>query len=354
MRLLRPTVVAALVVLSAPTFATIQRTFVASNGNDANACSLTAPCRTFTRALTQTSAKGEVVVLDTAAYGPVTITQSVSIIAPPGIYAGISVFAGSDGVTVNAPGSIVVLRGLSINGQGGRFGINLHSAARLRIENCVIANMADNGIWQDAAGAELIVLDTVLRDNGGQGIGIKASASALLDHVRSEHNALDGFVIEPQLGADGNATIADSVFAYNGGTGVYINTLSPGGFPTVQIERSVISNNALAGVLCVGNDSDVFITLTRNAINRNGHPGVEVIATGVGVSCAVRMSENAILNNVGGGVLANGEAAHIFIGANTFHNTAGACEINTQNSGIVYSFGNNYGTCGLPNEITGY
>ena len=56
--------------------------------------------------------------MDSAGYGAVTITQSVSIIAPAGIYAGISVFGG-DGVTVNAPGAIVVLRGLSINGQGG-------------------------------------------------------------------------------------------------------------------------------------------------------------------------------------------------------------------------------------------
>ena len=68
-----------------------QRTFVASTGNDLNSCILTAPCRGFAHAITQTNLGGEVIVLDSAGYGPVTITQSVSIIAPAGVYAGVSV-----------------------------------------------------------------------------------------------------------------------------------------------------------------------------------------------------------------------------------------------------------------------
>jgi len=61
-----------------------------------------ATCRGFARAITQTNAGGKVIVLDSARYGPVTITKSISLIAPAGIYAGITVFSG-DGVTVNAP-----------------------------------------------------------------------------------------------------------------------------------------------------------------------------------------------------------------------------------------------------------
>jgi len=41
-----------------------------------------------------------VIVLDSAGYGVVTITQSVSIIASTEVYAGISVFSSDDGVTV--------------------------------------------------------------------------------------------------------------------------------------------------------------------------------------------------------------------------------------------------------------
>src|SRR5215471_14335444 len=73
----------------------VQRSFVSGSGNDANPCSLIAPCRTFGQAISQTNAGGEVAVLDSAGYGAFTITQAVSIISPPGVYAGISVFSGN-------------------------------------------------------------------------------------------------------------------------------------------------------------------------------------------------------------------------------------------------------------------
>src|SRR6266550_2790509 len=71
------------------------RTFVASTGVDSNPCSLTAPCRSFGAAVVLTNAGGSVIVLDSAGYGPVTITQSVSLIAPDGIYAGITASSGN-------------------------------------------------------------------------------------------------------------------------------------------------------------------------------------------------------------------------------------------------------------------
>ena len=63
-----------------------QRTFVASYGNDANTsnnCSIVLPCRQFLAALTVTNPKGEIIVLNSAGYGAVTIVQAVSIVAPP-------------------------------------------------------------------------------------------------------------------------------------------------------------------------------------------------------------------------------------------------------------------------------
>ncbi len=65
--------------------ATVPRTFVASTGNHSNPCSLNQPCRSFTAAIAHTNAGGEVIVQDSAGYGPVTIPKSVSIIAPNGI-----------------------------------------------------------------------------------------------------------------------------------------------------------------------------------------------------------------------------------------------------------------------------
>ena len=178
-----------------------------------------------------------------------TVTKSVSIIAPPGIYAGISVFSG-DGVTVNAPGAIVVLRGLSINGQGGNNGVSLQAAARLRVENCVVSGMHVAGISHTAAApdAELIVLDTVVRDNLGSGVYFFANIGSLvLDHVRSEHNGGNGVSITPSVGSIGAlATITDSVFTHNEGDGIGADAVS-GATITLVVERSAISNNGQNG-----------------------------------------------------------------------------------------------------------
>src|SRR5262249_9418522 len=104
---------------------TAQRTFVSSAGSDAAACSITAPCRGLTAAVGATSSKGEVVVLDSAGYGGATVTQAVSIVAPPGVYAGVSVFSGT-GITIMAGATDkVVLRGLAVNGQGGFIGVQV-------------------------------------------------------------------------------------------------------------------------------------------------------------------------------------------------------------------------------------
>ena len=65
---------------SAPHALAAQRTFVHSSplGNDANTafnCSLVAPCRSFNAAISVTDPGGELVILDTAGYGPMTIGQ---------------------------------------------------------------------------------------------------------------------------------------------------------------------------------------------------------------------------------------------------------------------------------------
>src|SRR2546422_3133308 len=106
-----------------PVFAA-QRTFVASSGSDANPCTHDLPCRSFNAAIAATTAGGEVVALDSAGYGPATITGSIALIGAPGIHAGISVFSGV-GIDVNAGSSDkVVLRNLYVNGLGGLWGIN--------------------------------------------------------------------------------------------------------------------------------------------------------------------------------------------------------------------------------------
>ena len=285
---------------SATCLAAAQRTFVASNGSDLAACSLTAPCRSFGAAIAKTSSGGEIIVLDSAGYGAVTIDKSVSIIAPAGIYAGISVFSGSDGVTVNAPGGTVVLRGLSINGQGGRWGVNLQSAARLRIESCVVSNMQQDGVRDVGSGSELIVLDTIVRDNGDFGFNVIADASVLLDRVHVEHNQGSGFGIVP-VSTTASATIGDSAFVHNLGSGIVVDAAA-GTTTYVQVESSILSHNSGAGFLGTAAviNAKVRAALTRNAIGRNGADGI--LLTGSNGFVSIAAVENTVESNAGDGI----------------------------------------------------
>ena len=74
-----------------PANALVQRAFVASYGSNSNVasnCPVNLPCRTFDSAVTVVATDGEVVALDTAPYGTVTLTRSISLTAAPGAYAG--------------------------------------------------------------------------------------------------------------------------------------------------------------------------------------------------------------------------------------------------------------------------
>ena len=183
--------------------ATAQRTFVASYGlstNTAFNCSITKPCRGFGEAIGVTNAGGEVIVLDSAGYGPVTITKSVSIIAPAGIYGGISVFAG-DGVTINMPAATdkVVLQGLTINNQGsGTNGINFTGAGRLEVTRTHVSGFnefPDSGLRFSpaAGGGSLHAVDLTVIGNY-RGISIlggdtpAAAPSVALERIEASAN----------------------------------------------------------------------------------------------------------------------------------------------------------------------
>ena len=144
--LLRALILVALTGTALGVCAAAPRTFVASGGNDANSCSLVSPCRSFSAALAQTAAGGEIIVLDSAGYGPVVIDKAVAITAPEGVYAGITVPTYGIGVQVAAGASDdVLLRGLSINGQGAGAGVKLTTALSLVVDRCTIRGFAYAG-----------------------------------------------------------------------------------------------------------------------------------------------------------------------------------------------------------------
>jgi hypothetical protein len=66
-------------VAALPANAQATRTWVSGVGNDMNPCSYTAPCLTFSGALSKTAAGGEINCLDPGGFAAVTITNSITI-----------------------------------------------------------------------------------------------------------------------------------------------------------------------------------------------------------------------------------------------------------------------------------
>lgn len=269
------------IALSAGTAqATAQRTFVATYGSDTNSCSLALPCRAFAAAIAQTSPGGEVIVLNSGGYGPVTITQSVSIISPPGVYAGISVTSTpGNGVTIAAGASdIVILRGLTLTGPGvpygesGNDGIDVQSAGVVHVEGVIVTAFRSNGLSVFTAG-ELYVSDSIFRGNFG-GVFAGAPAAALkVSIIRSavENSALEGLVV----GSNASATIRESLFAGNGSRG--LRAYASSGTPSeVVVESCVFSGNG-EGILSGQTTNDASTIRVSNSTISHNSTGLRFI-----------------------------------------------------------------------------
>lgn len=325
-----------------PSATAAQRTFVATFGDDAAACTLAAPCRSFTAALAQTDANGEIVVLDTGGYGRVTINKSVTIAAPAGVHAGITVFAGTNGVDVSRFDGIVVLRGLVINGQGGDDGIRFERGVELHVENCVVSNMGRYGLYSDASAARLFVKDTVFRGTAGQGVHLMDFAAVYLDRVRIERSSSWGLLIWSDNAA-ALAMVKDSFIVASGETAVRAVAVS-GGELRLSIEGSTITGNGswldVGGVRIEssGAGSRIDATLVRNAIADNGGHAVWGTAQ-LGAAAHVIATDNTIVANQGDGLGSAMSGGTLVASRNTIGRNTGFGIRRV--SGTVVSRGNN-------------
>jgi Right handed beta helix region len=346
-RLLVATAIAFVSLCVAPAaHAVAQRTFVRSDGLDSNPCSITSPCRSFTTAVAATAAGGEVVVLDSAGYGPVTLTQSVSIIAPTGVYAGISVPAAQSGVTINNASAVVVLRGLTINGQGGDHGIYILAATRVHVESGVVSRMTSNGLmlYAGLGMTELFVKDSIFRDNANYGLYIYKDSNVTLDHVRVERSGFNG------IGVDGSAsatlTIANSVIAANQGHGLLLRSGSSE-VSNVSVDNSELTANVGSGIDCVGNGGTITLIVAHSTLAGNVARGAYVATSGGTGSVIAAFQNNAVSGNGASGIYAdnaavNVSAANNVVSGNTYglYQSAGAV-FETFSSNTVRNNGTN-------------
>jgi hypothetical protein len=312
-----------------------QRTFVSSTGSDSNSCSRLAPCRTFAQAISQTNAGGEVIVLDSAGYGPVSvangtqITKAISLISPPGVYAGISVFSG-DGIDINAGGSdTVTLRGLTVNNQGSSGnGVVFNTGLTLHVEGCVIngfSSGAGDGLSLLAGGAQVDVVDSVVRGNN-VGIFVAPSSGteqATIDRVRLEANFQGLFAREGS-----QVTVTNSVVASNAEG---LETLLSTGSVQISVESTAVTGNTAGGIAAFASGTGaVQLNVARCVISNNGN-GITA-GSSLGAVATVRLSGSTVTGN-GTGLNNTGSPALILSrGDNTVEGNA------TNTSGTIGTY----------------
>jgi hypothetical protein len=273
------------------------RTWVsAALGNDANPCSRSAPCLTFAAALALTTPGGEIDVLDPGDFGPLTITQSVTIEGDETSPSGVTLSAGASAVTVSAGAADVInLRGLSFNGGGvaGASGVVFNSGAGLNIANCAFASFAGSGVtFSPSAGSASVTkmdMHGTTIDGAGAGILIKPTggiaARVVLRRVKLESNVGYG------LDADGtggsgtiNVTITNSTVSLSGANG--ISAVSGPGSVAVSLQHVVVRSSGAAGVQSNqnnGGSASVSVgdsTISGNAVGLSAVGGGSLVSYG--------------------------------------------------------------------------
>jgi hypothetical protein len=285
-----------------------QRTFVASNGSDVNICSLTLPCRGFTRALTQTDVGGEIIVLDSAGYGSVTIDKAVSIIAPAGIYAGVTATSG-DGIVINAPGANVTLRGLEINGTGTSTGSGIlhQAAANLLVDRCTVSGFASVNSGASTGirilAGPVTIANSVVKDNVRG--GISAFGTDINNFVRVT-------VVNSRMENNGSA--------FGAGRDAGLASLAGS---LVTVKDSVSSGNFRGFSVCGAGGAELGAVLSvENSLADRNVVGLLVAANSV--ACAMRVSNSTITDSTLFGIEQQGGSVVTSLGNNFVYSNAAA------------------------------
>ena len=274
------------------------RTWVSGVGDDANPCSRTAPCKTWAGAISKTAACGEIDALDPGGFGAVTITKSITL---DGTGTMASILASLvNGIVINAAATdVITIRGISINGFcNGLDGIRILQAKTVNVEDCVIFRMGGDGIEvNETSDLRLNVRNTVIRDNGGDGILAATSSTTLKIRGTLEQVSLIGNNNGLHAKSGSLVTARNSVFSNNTNVGVFADATQSNS-AVVFVWANQISNNGGIGVRAgnAGNVGTSGVEIAQNMIDSNVGSGVLVSTNGL----INTFTNNSIQGNTGG------------------------------------------------------
>lgn len=263
------------------------RSYVASYGNNSNACTRSAPCADFAVALSQTTPFGEVDALDSGDYAPFLISQPVTIDGGAGNL-----------VTVTTGNNF----GPCVNGGSGLYGICIDAYAIGNGYTVTLRNLSVN-LWENCCGG--IAVST----NHPYLRGFAPTPSVMIDHVQIGAYGGSGLVV-----TYGNVALRDSVITAGSLSGV----LALGGTTslenveirncvfgvdaeagTVSIRNSNLNQNGNAGVN-VNNNASVMVDSSTVSNCTQNSAGNQCVGIAAGSSAAVQLSNVTVTGNVVG------------------------------------------------------
>jgi len=262
------------------------RTWVSGVGDDANPCSRTAPCKTFSGAISKTATGGEISVLDPGGFGGVTITKAITLNGE-GTLASILV-AGVNGIIVNAPSNAVVriidlkIIGLSQSTSPGISGINFIAGKSLIVENTKIYDFATSCITASGSGLQVEVSNSTL-SNCNNGLVVNGGAKGVIRNSDIVMNATAGVVAgQTGVGAGGIVEVDSCTLGFNG-------------------------TGALGGTNGFVNLANNLVTFNTLGVNANGG-GISTFVDPVGSTTGLT---NRFVNNTSDGIIPSGGGINV-------------------------------------------
>ncbi len=252
--------------------------FVAASGKDTRIGSRSKPKRTFQAAHDAVAAGGQIIALDTADYGKLTITKSVDVLTSPGVRALIAVTGPDNAITVNAASTDVVnVRGLVLTGGGHT--VNNGSG--------ILAPTIGTLIVQDTAMSDFVVGVNCFADTNMQ---------LDIDHVEVR-NCAEGIVIANKIGQGQPATVV-----------------------TASVANCFLRNNSFDALNVLGQNDRVDVTLSDCVVTGN-NVGIRSQTPGGANTGIVRVDDCRITGNTTGISITN-TGQVLSRGNNTLENNA--------------------------------
>ena len=282
-RSLRATLLAlSLLLLGAPASAQLFRAYVASDGNDANPCTLPQPCRLLPAAIAAVASGGQIWMLDSANYNSTTVnvSKSVTILAVPGAVGSV-VVTGGPAISIGTPGVMVALRNIVITQlpAAGNDGIAMTAGQRLTLEECVISGLSGHGVSVDTD-AQVSITDTTIRNNLNAGIHLGVGARAVITRTTVSDNGTYG--VRALASIEGFTTSADIAYSTlsRNGKGVYAASSELTGGVRVSVHGSQVVDNDQGIVSQSFAGGPVDVAASGNIVSTNVQYGL--FATGAG------------------------------------------------------------------------